>query len=230
MENMIQEFAERIPEMVQEHWLKVLGALAVTLLTSLWGIASAWRRWRSRHDEGLLHISQNTIKNKPTGKDGANQRWLILDVHTENKLTADIENPIARWYIKQACKHTTATQPFLLFPENERWYVLDAIRMKIAEQFVHGTAAKMSEKAEVDEVECVFAVTYERYPGMRRGKLRVMLIRKDVLEDPHAFDGEFRFESKSHADRLITLCAMQEDYLKGEKSLYCMDVRINIQL
>ena len=226
----LQWLADNLPALIQEHWLKVVGALALTLLTSCWGIVKAWRAWSSRNDYDIMHISQNTFEERPTGNNDALEQWLILDVHSENQLCDDIEHPIPRWLIKRAAKKTTEDNVLLAFSEKDRWYVLNTVRMKIAEQFLQGTAAKLTKQATVEVVECVFALTYERYPDMRSGKIRVMIVKKDVLEDETFFDQDFRFESVSHCDRITTLRAMQKDFLRGDLAKHCMTVRMNIQI
>lgn len=217
-------------ELVKDHWLKAVVALALTMLSGAWTFFWAWRKWRSRYDMDVLHISQNSIEMRPTGKDGASEPWLILDVHSENQLSDDITHPIPRRLIKQAASRTTESQPFLKFSDADRWHVLNIVRLAIAEPFKIGTAAKMLPDAKVGVVDAVFAMTYERYTNMRQGKIRVMIAPKKLLDDPNAFKREFRFSSPQHIDRVTTLKKMQEDYLKGEKSEFCMDVRLNILL
>ena len=135
-----------------------------------------------------------------------------------------------RRLIRRAAKKTTESQPFLAFPSHDRWYVLNLIRLAIAEPFKIGTAAKMVAEAKVAEVECVFALTYERYKGMRQGKVRVMLIPRALLDDPASFDRPLRLEAESHRDRITTLKAMQRDWLRGKESQFCMNVRLNVPL
>lgn len=225
-----QELIDKGIELVQEHWLKAVGALALTLLSGAWTFFWAWRKWRSRHDMDVLHISQNSIELRPTGPEGALEPWLILDVHSENQLSNDITHPMPRQIIKKAASRTTESQPFLLFSDADRWHVLNIVRLAIAEPFKIGTAAKMLPEAKVGVVDAVFAMTYERYSRMRQGKIRVMIAPKKMLEDPNAFHREFRYSSPQHSDRLVTLKKMQEDFLKGEKSQFCMGVRLNILL
>ncbi len=229
MQEMIQKLIDDLPNIIQEHWLKALGTLAFALITSYWVIFTAWRKWRTRQDTGLIHISQNTIEIRPANN-GDKEPWLILDVHREDKLSKCVENPIPRYAIEKAAKKTTADQPFLEFPEADRWYILNIVRLAIAEQFAQGTAAKMAKDAKVETVQCVFAMTYERYPGMRQGKIRVMLIREEDLLEFDKYEGKLKFESLSHSDREVTLLAMRKDFKKGKLSRYCMDVRIDIQL
>lgn len=157
----------------------------------------------------------------------------MLDVLAEDQLKDEVSHPIARQIIRRAAGKTTIDQPFLLFPEVDCWYVLNNIRLAIAEFCRAGAVAKMAPAARVQTIDCVFALTFERYLGIKQGKIRVMIVPKSLLEDPLAFSGDIRFESPSHIDRISTLQKMQKDYLQGKgggKWKYCMDVRLSIQL
>lgn len=225
-----QVLVHKALEFIQEHWLKAVLALALTALSGWWAAFWAWRKWRLRQDADVLHISQNTIEMRPTGENQTPEAWLVLDVISEDQLEKVISHPVPCKLIKNAATKTTVNQPFLVFPESDRWYVLNIIRLAIAEPFAIGTAAKMLPGARVGTIECIFALTYERYSAMRQGKLRVMLIAKSLLDNPKTFDRPFRFESAPHSDRLETLKKMQSDYLKGADARYCMNVRLNILL
>jgi len=225
-----QELIQKVIQFAQDHWIKAVGALVLTFLSGTWAFFWAWRKWRSHHDTDVLHVSQNTIEMRPTGPEGGMEAWLVLDVHSENQLSNDITHPIPCRLIKQAAGRTTEEQPFLRFDKEDRWHVLNIVRLALAEPFKIGTAAKMLPEAKVGVVEAIFAMTYERYATMRQGKIRVMIVPKSMMEDRGALEREFRFSSPQHSDRVITLRKMQADYLKGKDSEFCMDVRLNILL
>ena len=225
-----QDLFARATELVHDHWTKALGWAAALLFSTIWAFFLAWRSWRNRQDLGVIHVSQNTIAQRPTGPKGAAESWLVLDVHFEDPLEQVISHPIPRRLIRRAAKKTTEKQPLLLFPPADRWYVLNLIRLAIAEPFKVGAAAKMATNAHVEEVECVFALTFERYAKMRQGKIRVMLVPKSLLDDPNSFRQPLRLEAESHRDRIATLLAMQTDFCKGNDSQYCMNVRLSIPL
>lgn len=225
-----QSIIHRATELAHDHWLKVAGWAAALAFSTLWALFWAWRSWRIRQDMDVIHVSQNTIVSRPSGANGAQELWLILDVHFEDPIEQIVSHPMPRRLIRRAAKKTTESQPFLVFPSHDRWYVLNLIRLAIAEPFRIGTAAKLVPETKVAEVECVFALTYERYKGMRQGKIRVMLIPRAVLDDPSSFDRPLRLEAESHRDRITTLKAMQRDWLKGKDAQFCMNVRLNVPL
>lgn len=220
---------DRLFELVKEHWSKPVGWMLIVLFTSFWGWFIARRRWKARQDYNVVHFAQNTVQLRPTGENNAMEPWLILDGN-EDPLDKIVTHPIAAKLIRKAAKKTTEFQPFLRFDPDDRWYVLNHILLAIAEDAKAATRAKLSTKAVVDEVPCVFALTYERYPRMRQGKIRIMLIRQSVFDHPEEMDHDFRFEAPSHSDRVKTLRLMREDYRKGDQAEFCMGVRINVQV
>lgn len=231
MESAIQQ----LKDLMREHGMKVVVTLVVSFASSIWGWIWARRKWKSRQDTGVIHYSQSSFVDCFSGPERKLMgRTLVLDVYAENQLKDEISHPIARKLIRRAADKTTVDQPFLLFPEDDRWYVLNIIRLAIAEQFRAGAAAKLASKASVQVVNCVFAITFERYPQMKQGKIRVMIVKRDVLENKNFFDEiPINYESPSHAERITTLRKMQEDYLTGNdggKWMYCMDVRLSIQV
>lgn len=224
---------QQLKDLMREHGMKVIVTLVVSLASSVWGWIWGRRKWRSRQDMGVIHYSQNTIEGRPTGPDGTNENWLILDVWAEDQLKDEVSHPVPRRLIRQAAGRTTVDQPFLLFPEKDRWYVLNIIRLAIAEQYRTGAAAKMARQATVETVECMFALTFERYPNMKQGKIRVMIAPKSLFDDECAIHTGLRTESASHKERITTLQKMREDYLAGKEAgnwQYCLDVRINVQI
>ena len=225
-----ESIIDRAAQLVHDHWLKVAAWGAALAGSSLWALFWAWRSWRTRQDMDVIHVSQNMIVSRPTGANGAEECWLILDVHFEDPLEQVISHPMPRRLIRRAAKKTTENQPFLVFSSHDRWYILNLIRLAIAEPFRVGTAAKMAPDAKVAEIECVFALTFERYKGMRQGKIRVMLIPRALLDDPASLERPLKLEAESHRDRITTLKAMQRDWLKGKGAQFCMNVRLNVPL
>jgi len=223
----LSEVFWRLMEAAGEHWPKALAWLACLAGTTFWGFFWARRRWKSRHDLGVIHVSQNVIAQRPTGSESAMEPWLVLDVWQECPLEEMIPDSIPRGIIQKAAKKTTADKPLLLFPEVDRWHVLNMVRNAIAEKFLLGAALKMTKAGKYEEVDCVFALTYERYPNMKQGKIRVMMIERTTLMGDR-LDTVLRTESDSHIDRIATLKMMRDDYAKGDKARHCMYVRITV--
>lgn len=224
-----QRYAEYALEFAREHWTKPVGWLLLVAFTSVWGWFIARRRWKARHDYNVVHFAQNTIQYRDTGTDNKPEPWLILDGN-EDEIGKVITHPVAAKLIVKAAKQTTEHQPFLRFDPNDRWYVMNIILLAIAEDMKGATRAKLSRKSVVDEVPCVFALTYERYPKMRQGKMRIMIVRQSVLDAPDELDHDFRVEAPSHKDRVKTLRLMQADWRKGDKREFCMGMRLNVQI
>ncbi len=221
----MQEIYGKMREFVHEHWIKAMMWLIATFISSLWTWVWARRKWRSRHDLDIIHFAQNTFE---TRNDAGGKKWLILDVLREGPLKSVIAHPVPRKLIKDAAKLTTETQPFLIFDAADRFYVLNLVLVEIAEMFKTGTGKKLFDPALVVTVDCVFALTYERYPKMRQGKLRVMVVKRSDLDCLPAI-GDLSFESPTHCDRMRTLAMMREDCAAGmDQAKHCMAVRLNI--
>lgn len=211
-----------------DHWDKPVAWIAALLFTSFWTWFIARRRWKSRHDYDVMHMAQNTIQLRNTGQDGASEPWLVLDGN-EDPLGKLITHPMAAKLIKNAAKKTTEHQPFLRFDPDDRWYVMNIVLLAIGEDGKEAARAKLSCKATVDEVPIVFAMTYERYPKMRQGKIRVMIVEQSALDDEHVLDQDLRVEFPSHRDRITTLRRMREDWKKGEGSEFCRSMRFCVK-
>ena len=65
----------------------------------------------------------------------------------ERVVVALTGGPEGEALIRRAARRTTEKWPFLAFPVADRWYVLNLIRLAIAEPFKVGTAAKMAPEA-----------------------------------------------------------------------------------
>lgn len=81
-----QSIIHRATELAHDHWLKVAGWAAALAFSTLWALFWAWRSWRTRQDMDVIHVSQNTIVSRPSGANGAQELWLILDVHFEDPI------------------------------------------------------------------------------------------------------------------------------------------------
>ncbi len=225
------EILNETVEFFREHGVKFFLTILLGLVSSTCTFFFARKKWRARQDMDIIHYSQNTFVTRNTGTEGENEHWLILDVHGENTLEEDFPHPMARRLLRKAAKKTTEKQPFLDFDPDDRWYILNLVRLAIAEPFKYGTVAKLSQTAKFEAIDCIFAITYERYPGMRQGKMRVMIVRQSDLREKRAYVEGLRVESPAHKDRIKTLQLMTEDFLRGEGHWdYCMSVRLNVQL
>lgn len=194
-------------EFINSNWLKLLG----TVLAGASGGVYMWcrniREWKSRQFYGVFNVSFDTIHN---GK-------LMTTALLEDKLEQAFSSlPSVVSIIKNAAKKTTIEDPFLRFSDKDKWHVGSQILVAIAETNRPTSWNFVAERPFSNQVDCYFAATYERFAGMKSGKIRVIVAPKWLLESD-ALDGKstkLRTEYVHHADRIKTLRMMREDTRK----------------
>jgi len=237
----LADLTENLGQLISDHWAKVVFLLIGAGLSLAWKYFWDRRQWRKRQGVETLHLSINSIQVRDSQVTRSNdqgvevtesikQPWLFLDCIYEDNLSNRVSNRYVRQLIRRAVSRTTAQQPFLHFGESadDHWYVMNMLRMSIAEIKGGDSLEKLgdSSRFHVIDVQCVFAATYERWPGMRQGKIRLMLAREsDITQD--RFRQTFQFEDPHHIERPKTLTRMSEDYNGDQK--YTMMVRIPIR-
>jgi hypothetical protein len=248
-----QELSETLGNLITDHWAKVVFLLIGALLSLLWKYFLDRRAWKNRQGIETLHLSSNTIEYRktetqpqaqsiaetkvPDSNDAQsattkpeNQPWLILDCVFEDDLNNKVSNRYVRQLIKRAITKTTVDQPFLRFgsSEDDHWFVMNMLRMGIAEIKGGDSLEKLatSPAVPIADVKSVFAVPYERWPGMRQGKIRIMLAREDDIADDK-FSQDFQFEDPHHVDRPKTMRQMTADYNGPRK--YTMELRLPVR-
>ena len=207
----------------------VVQTLLVLTVLSPFGVYWLRRRhyakWQKKVFEHRIHFGTNTIQ----VTQGANPEWrLVFDSLFEDVLSDVIDDPIARDLIEASIKRTTEKDPFLAFHPNDRWYVMGAIKTAIAECFQAGTLAKLAGLPH-RSVDCIFAITFERYPEMRSRKLRVIMVRSAMFtEEKTDLDRtDIKCERKHQSCRIDTLRDMRDDWRAG-KRVFTESIRINI--
>ena len=238
---LLATFSDTLGELISGHWVKILFLLIGAALSLVWKYYWDRRLWKKRQGVETLHLSSNTIQYRKTEEtrtteDGETETeqitlpWLFLDCIFEDNLANKVSNRYVRQLIRRAISKTTIEQPFMHFgdTDDDHWFVMNMLRMGIAEIKGGDSLEKLSGTAlaPVRDVRCVFAVTYERWVGMRQGKIRIMLAREsDVVEDK--FSQDFQFQDPHHVDRPKTMIQMTLDYNDAQK--YTMMLRIPIR-
>ena len=99
------------------------------------------RQWFLRESYQIIHASLNTIISKSTA--GEDQPFLTLDTIFEEPAEKIIPNPYAVKLIQSAASKTTPEDPFIYIKnEDDRWLVLNQLRLAIAETNHPGTWQK----------------------------------------------------------------------------------------
>lgn len=194
-----------LPEFISNHWLKVLGSIAAAIFGTVIIYLRNYREWTSRQFYGTFNISFDTIRNN----------YLLTTAILEDNIDSALSNvPHAVKIIQGAAKKTTEENPFLILPEEDRHHIMSQIRASIAEtnqSFSWGGAQK---RPRCHQVGCYFALTYERFEGMKTGKIRVIVVPEwvfDKLEAP-----ELKTEYVHHKDRIETLKKIRDDVYSGD--------------
>ena len=194
-----------LPEFITKHWLKVLGSI----IAAIFGTVVIWwrnyREWSSRQFYGTFNISFDSIRNG----------HLFTTAIAEDNIEIALSNvPHAVKIIQNAAKKTTQDNPFLILPEEDRHHIMSQIRACIAETNKSFSWSGTQEKPRCREVGCFFALTYERFRGMKTGKIRVIVVPEwvfDKLESPNLLT-----EYVHHKGRIETLKKIRDDVFSGD--------------
>lgn len=188
----MNEILERIVDQVHENWIKIAVAGAFALGGWYLGVRRAKRLWARREFFDRVNVSLNSIQN---GK-------LVLRTLMEKRCEEIFLNQAASRVVVAASQKTTADDPLLRLPESDYWYYLNAILNEISEKFATG-AIRKDLGAPVTCAQYVVCLTCEAAGSLRQKKLRVMVIRKDLLENlPEETPA---FDSPNHQTRWNTL-------------------------
>ncbi len=204
----------------KEKIIRGLFALAGVGVTSLYAMWQSKRVWLNRKNDKIIHASLNTVQNNT----------LILDTIFEEPISEIIPNRYAEKIVRDAGKKTTPDQPFIFIEnEQERWLVLNQLRLSLAETYTQGTWMSIRKKTE--PVLFWFALTFERHSNIKQQKFRIMVIEEQTLSQCSL--EELKFEVPWHKDRVSVLMKMKEEILTNRErfldmSEHCMNVRIYI--
>jgi hypothetical protein len=197
----MSEILERIVDQFHQNWIKFAVAGTFALVGWYLGFRKAQRLWSRREFLDRLNVSLNSIQ------DGR----LVLRTLMEKRCEEIFLNQAACRAVITASQKTTSDDPLLKLPESDYWYFLNAILNEISEKFATG-AVRKDLGAPVTCAQYVMCLTCEIAPTIRQKKIRVMVVRKDLLENlPEEAPA---FDSPNHSTRWKTLQQMAV-YLKS---------------
>mgnify|MGYP007073183572 CR=1 FL=1 len=218
--NFWQNAQELVSEFVSEHWLKVLVIIGATVLGWIIKKFVDRRRWYRRQFLSRVNFSLNIVEGG----------YLRIRTLIEKELKEVLlDNAQAMRIVLKTSRQTTVQDPFVPLPKDEAWLVLISILNELAEKFSAGTlAADMG--VPVRKETYVFGLTSEPDPDVRVRKLRVMIIREELLRQIAAGKvPEPKYEAPTHNVRWKTLGEMGRRYLaecngKDEKLLRTIEL------
>ena len=210
-------FFNEVSNWIADNWAKVIG----TTLFMFGGMAWLWvkrkNEWRTKQFYGVVNVSYDVVR------DGKLLTSALLEDRLEDAFSS---LPHVVGIIEEAAKRTTEQEPFLIFPEADRWHVMSQILAVIAETNKGLAWGGVSKEPRCVPVRCHNAATYERHPDMKDGKIRVIVVPDWVLEDRAILDDhEMNTEYAHHLDRIMTLRQIREDVL-SDKHEFTRAVRI----
>jgi len=139
-----------------------------------------------------------------------------LEEHSANEVW---HNSVAVNKVAQAAKQTTETEPFLTFEDTDdlnflKRCALNALSTRFANVFV-ARAVGLETKTK----KFVYGITCEKYPRIRKQKIRVMVITEEQLRKYFVPDAVEKVDDEgkaTHEDRLETLRIMGKKYAENK--------------
>lgn len=199
--------------LLREHWPKVLVSLAALVIGSWWGRRRARAEWSRKRFLDRINFSLNLLVD---GK-------LLIRTLAEMNCRDVFLNDIAVERVQAASRKTTAENPLLPLPKEERWYLLNAVLNELSERFSLGFIKRdMGLPAETRDY--LICLTFENAGDLKTRKIRAMMIRKQVLlslpEEPPVL------ERPHHLTRFHTLQQMARIYREDPSQF--LDVELSI--
>ena len=190
------EFVKAVSQMIEDHWVKFVTATAFAAVGWLIAWWRADRNWRKREFFNRINFSLNTIHNGT----------LLIRTLSEKSCSEVFLNDVAVERLTKIAQKTTEANPILPISKDDAWYYLNSVLNEMSEQFSVGLLKRdMGES--VTSHSYLICLTNECDGAVRTRKIRVMVIRKDVLEGLP--DEPVNLERPYHGIRWRTLKHMQ---------------------
>lgn len=196
---MLLSTAMGLSEFVND-WASVIGFL-ITWGGLLYVYLKKRSRWARKNFTEQVNFSLNYIENgrlqlRTLLEDTALRVWL---------------NEFGVKKVLSAADRTTVEQPFMSLDDpDDMAYLLRAVLNVLSERFAEVFLARAMGN-QVPTREFIFGITCEKYGDLQTQKVRVMLIRRQVLEemfaDPTVAEG-LELAMPTHRDRITTLREM----------------------
>jgi hypothetical protein len=197
-------------DLLQAFWTAFRESWELLLLFATWlgiGLVALRRRrdWARNRFTERVNFSLNLVDADPAGG-----RRLLLRTLLEDSAASVWLNEYGAGLVQAAAERTTLEQPFLrIEPRRDLELVKHAVLNVLSERFSDAFVAQ-GLGLRVARGRFLFGVTWERYGDMRMQKLRVLLIRAELLDELFAAGGEpeLRLSAESHRHRIATLREM----------------------
>lgn len=212
---------ELLQKLFHDAFYKVLFGAGSVIVVGAWAWYRANSAWKRREYLDRLNFSLNIF-------DGQTLRIRTL---LEESLETIMLNRVAVSMVRKAAKQAKLDDPVLHFGKDDAWFILNGVLNTLSERFASGIlkqdilrSAKGETSTTIPSARYVFCLTCEKNAQVRTQKIRVMVIRKDLLESLPA--DRPRLEREVHATRWETLQKMAaahvdaaHDFLEVELSV-----------
>jgi hypothetical protein len=190
--------------------------VVVTVLASAVTAAAAfvfgryYGRWKARREWESKEFLHRVIVSLNIFHDG----FLKIRTVMERNLDEMFLNPIAVETVQKAARECTESNPVMMIPTKDRWFVLNFVLNAVAEHFIAGQI-RLDAGQPVTLVKYSLFLTCELVGDERIRKVRAMLVRTELLANfPYGGETMPQFENPWHKDRITTLQRAAEVYRK----------------
>ncbi|MCC9600553.1 hypothetical protein LOC67_08270 [Stieleria sp. JC731] len=191
----MQQILDSLLEYLSGNWPELVWIVLVAGVASYLAGRRSQLQWRNRDFMNRLNVSLTSIDN------GTLKIRTILETDAEDIFL----NRAASSRIVELAKLTTASDPFIPIPPDDRWFYLNSVLNEISERFALGHL-KADAGQPVASESYLLCLTCERAGAVRTQKIRAMLVREELLRQLP--DEEPTYEAASHATRWDTLQKM----------------------
>ena len=198
-------FFEFVESQIIDHWVKILVGVILFLAGRLLGRWKAGREWRKKEFRRRVNVSLNGVV------DGR----LLIRTLFEKDADEVFLNSMAVDAVLAATDRVNEKDPVLHLPEGDRWHVLNAVLNEIAELYPRGTLARdMGLPTRVQRY--IFCLTFESAGAINTRKVRVQVLRPELLDPDQTQLSTLEVEHPNHRTRIATLEELQRQYKGGE--------------
>jgi hypothetical protein len=194
------DFMNLLWDLLKNHWHQVLISV-VSLAFGAWvGRRRARREWAKKEFLERINFSLNSIV------DNTLRIRTLIEMNTIDVFL----NKVATERITDAAARTDARSALLPLEKDDRWFLLNGVLNQLSEKFSEGFLRR-DLGLPVRSANYLVCLTFESAGDLKTRKIRVMIMRKDLLTalpaDPPAF------ERPHHKTRWMTLQQLAASYL-----------------
>ncbi|ORX83549.1 hypothetical protein BCR32DRAFT_326355 [Anaeromyces robustus] len=190
-------------------WQELIVAIIMLVLGYYYGKWKCAKDWNKKKFKDRVVLSLNTVTPVENNKYKLQIRTLM-----EKNLSDFIQNDQMEKIIKKAISNTKPGKPLLFFSQEDAWYILNSVLNQIVFQFADGIIKK-DMGLKVNSQWYTFCLTFEKEEDLLMKKLRIMIIKRELLQNFPDDNSSFVLESYTHNIRIETLRTLKEELRKN---------------